>query len=443
LLDPSDELWAGGSADVRLRREEEMSAGADSVVVVGGGVIGLTCAYFLAKEGRQVTVLEKRAATMPNCSTGNAGMVVPSHFIPLAAPGVIGQGLRWMLKPESPFSLRPQANRSLWRWAWQFYRACAPARVEAAKLVLRDLSLTSREWFVRLRDRDGLSFGLEERGLLALCKTSEMLRHEAGMVAEGKALGIRAEVLDSRGVAELDPGIEMDIAGAVYFPQDCHLNPAVFRQELIRGLGEMGATISWCTDVTGIERDGDRLVAVRSGDREWRADAFVIAGGVWSDALSKHLGVRLPMQPGKGYSMTLTKPPQLPKICSLLMEARVAVTPMGETLRVGGTMEIGGREGVVNAGKLRGIVKSMPKYFPQFGVGDFAEQAVWTGLRPCTPDGLPYIGWCPGLTNTCVAAGHAMLGLSLAPVTGRVVSQLVTGVKPDADMGLLVPGRYR
>lgn len=419
-----------------------MSKQPQSVVVLGGGVIGLACGYFLAKAGVQVTMLERRAAGEPNCSTGNAGMVVPSHFTPLASPGVVGQGLRWMLKPESPFSLRPQLSPELWRWARQFCRACSPERADAAKPILRDLSLASRDLFVRLRDEEGLSFGLEERGLLALCRTSAMLAHESEQAAQGKPLGIASETLDAREVAKLEPGIELDVAGAVYFPQDCHLNPAVFRQELIRGLEKMGATLVWETDVTGVERSGNKLISLRSGSEEWRADAFVIAGGVWSAGLGKRLGVRLPLQPGKGYSMTLPAPPVLPAICALLMEARVAVTPMGSALRVAGTMEIGGREDVVNRRKLRGMTKAMPRYFPQFREADFENQAVWTGLRPCTPDGLPYLGWCPGLENTCIAAGHAMLGLSLAPVTGMIVRELLTGGEPGIDLRLLEPGRY-
>lgn len=419
-----------------------MSDSVNHVVVVGGGVIGLSCAYFLARAGREVTVLDQRSAQAPNCSTGNAGMVVPSHFIPLAAPGVIGQGLRWMFKRESPFSIRPSANPRLWQWARRFAQACRPDRVEAAKPILRDLSLASRDWFVRLSDTHGLDFGLEQRGLLALCKTSEMLAHESALVEEGRGLGIAAETLDARAVAALDPAVEMDVAGAVYFRQDCHLNPTVFRQELLRKLSEMGATVQWSIDVTRVEREGKRLRAVSDGTRHWEGDAFVLAGGVWSGVLGRQLGVQLPMQAGKGYSMTLTKPPQLPSICSLLMEARVAVTPMGETLRVGGTMEIGGREGVVHAAKLRGITQAMPTYFPAFGPGDFEGQPVWTGLRPCTPDGLPYLGWCPGFTNTCVAAGHAMLGLSLGPVSGAVIASLLTGEDPGIDLRLLEPGRY-
>ena len=414
-----------------------------SVVVVGGGVIGLGCAYFLARSGCEVTVLEGRSEESPNCSTGNAGMVVPSHFIPLAAPGVIGQGLRWMLRPESPFSIRPSAKPALWRWAWQFYRACTPSRVEAAMPVLRDLSLASRTLFERLADEEGLEFQLVRRGLLALCKREVTLRHEATLVDQGKALGINAEVLDSKAVSALDPGATMDVAGAVYFKQDCHLNPGAFRQELIRKLQEMGGKVQWESEVTSVERAGGRVHSVATaGGKAWQADVFVMAGGVWTTALEKQLGISLPMQGGKGYSMTLTSPPQLPGFCSLLMEARVAVTPMGKALRIGGTMEIGGKEGVINAAKLRGLTRSVPEYFPEFQASDFEGQEIWTGLRPCSPDGLPYLGKCPGLANTFIAAGHAMLGLSLSPISGWLICQMVTGETPDVDVALLEPGRY-
>lgn len=390
-----------------------------------------------------MTVLESRQAESPNCSTGNAGMIVPSHFIPLAAPGVISQGLRWMLKPESPFSIRPSASLALWKWAWQFYRACSSERVNAAKPILRDLSLGSRAWFERLAEEEGLEFPLVKRGLLALCKTEAMWRHESQMVDEGKALGIHADVLDAQAVASVDPSITMDVAGAVYFRQDCHLDPAGFRQELLRKLEDLGGTVVWECEATSIESKKGRLCAIRSADgKEWIADRYVLAGGVWTESLGKQLGVRLPMQPGKGYSMTLTKPPQLPELCSLLMEARVAVTPMGSRLRIGGTMEIGGREGVIHQAKVRGITKAVPQYFPAFQESDFDVQPLWTGLRPCSPDGLPFLGPCPGVENAYIAAGHAMLGLSLSPITGWLICQLVTGETPDVDLSLLDPGRY-
>jgi D-amino-acid dehydrogenase len=412
-------------------------------MVVGGGVIGLSCAYFLARSGCEVTVLEGRVMESPNCSTGNAGMVVPSHFIPLATPGVIGQGLRWMLKPESPFSIRPSAKLALWRWAWQFYRACSPSRVKAAKPILRDLSLASRTLFERLAEEEGLEFQLVQRGLLALCKKEETLRHESTVVDQGRVLGIDAEVLDSKAVNVLDPGVTMDVAGAVYFHQDCHLNPAAFRLELIRRLEEMGGKVHWESKVTGVEHAQGRVHSVSTADgNAWHADGFVMAGGVWTTTLGEQLGVSLPMQGGKGYSMTLTSPRQLPEICSLLMEARVAVTPMGGKLRIGGTMEIGGKEGVINEAKVRGITKSVPNYFPEFQASDFEGQETWTGLRPCTPDGLPYLGRCPGLANTFIAAGHAMLGLSLSPISGWLICQMVNGETPDVDVSLLDPGRY-
>lgn len=412
------------------------------VVVVGGGVVGLSCAYFLARAGIEVTVLDERPAEAPNCSTGNAGMVVPSHFIPLSAPGVMGQGLRWMLKPESPFAFRPSLSPTLWSWVWHFYRACHPKRVQAAKPVLRDLSLASREWFVRLRDEDGLEFGLETRGLLALCRTASRLEHECEMITEGRPLGIQGEKLSAEDVAKLEPGVEFDIAGAVYFPQDCHLDPAAFRQALRRKLEAMGATFHWETPVRVLERSPDRLEAVLSDHGSWKADAFVLAGGIQTTSLARHLGLRLPMQPGKGYSLTLQQPAALPKLCSLLMEARVAVTPMGRRLRVGGTMEIGGHEGTIHPAKLRGITQSLKQYYPQFQDTDFNEEPVWTGLRPCTPDGLPYLGPCPGLANTCIATGHAMLGLSLAPISGWCVQQHLCGHPVPMDSPLLAAGRY-
>ncbi len=415
-----------------------------SIIVIGGGVIGLASAYYLAKRGCSVTVLEQRGANEPNCSTGNAGMVVPSHFIPLAAPGIVGQGLRWMLDSESPFSFRSRLSLEQWLWLWRFWRSCTPARVERAKPLLSYLSLESRRLFAHLADQEGLSFGLQRRGLVMLCQERKTLKHESAISAQGKALGVRAETLNADEVAKLDPGIDMDIAGGVYFADDCHLNPGVFRRELIRSVEAMGGVVEWDVKDVRVIRQGDAICCVEGAGREYHADEYVIAGGVATTCLGRSLGLKLPMQPGKGYSMTLQDVPQVPELCSLLIEARVAVTPMAGGVRFGGTMEIGGEEHVINLRKVSGIIKSIPRYFPQYDESMFATDDIWTGLRPCTPDGLPFVGRSKTFKNLSVAAGHSMLGLSLAPVTGSLVAQILHDEKMPSgvDIGLLSPDRY-
>jgi D-amino-acid dehydrogenase len=413
------------------------------VVVMGGGLIGFSAAYQLLKRGLRVTVIERGSEADASCSTGNAGMVVPSHFVPLAAPGMIWKGIRWMFVPESPFAIRPRPSWELVSWGWKFYRASSPARVKRAMPVLRDMALRSRTLFTELAETEGFGFGLEKKGLLMLCKTREALGHEAEIVATAKSLGVDAELLDAEGVRAKDPAIQMDVIGGVYFAQDCHLDPARFLGDLRAQVKGLGGTIRWGAEVEGFRQSGAKVeAAVLKGGGEISGDEFVLCGGSWSPAVGKKLGINLPMQAGKGYSVTHPNPPALPSVCSLLNEARVAVTPMGGKLRIGGTMEIVGLDESVNRRRLNGILKSIGGYFPELADTDFSGLEVWKGLRPCSPDGMPYIGRARGRRNVVVATGHSMLGLSLAPVSGEMVADLITGAAIKYDMALLDPDRY-
>jgi D-amino-acid dehydrogenase len=415
---------------------------AKSVVIVGGGVIGLCVAYYARQQGHAVTLLERGAADHDCCSLGNAGMIVPSHFIPLAAPGMVAYGLRQLGNPESPFALRPRPSADLIRWGWKFWRASTLARVERAAPLLRDLNLMSRALYEEMADAWDNEFGLVKRGLLALCKTEARLHEEAEVAQQACRLGVPAEVLTPTEVATLEPGIRMDIAGAVYFPKDCHLSPMRLMATLTQRVREAGVKIVWSAEVTGWRTEAGRVRAAVTGQREYPADAFVLAGGAWSPEIVRGLGLRLPMQAGKGYSVLLENPKHLPEICFLLTEARVAVTPMGGALRFGGTMEVAGNDLAVNRRRVEGIFKSIPQYLPDFSAADFRGLPVWSGLRPCSPDGMPYIGPFTRYPNLIAATGHAMMGLSLAPVTGKLVAGLLSEQPPSLDISLLAPDRF-
>lgn len=412
-----------------------------SVIVLGAGVIGLNVALACARRGMKVTVLEQRPRDRDGCSFGNAGMVVPSHFTPLAAPGMVSLGLRWMWNPESPFYIRPRVDMDLFKWGWHFFKAATHARVAAATPILRDLGLLSRECFLRLDRELGLSLGLETRGLLMLCKTPHTLQEEAEMALKAQSLGMPAEVLDARGTAALDPAVTMDVCGSVYYPLDCHLSPARFMTALETDLTARGVDLRWQTEVTGFQTENQRLRSVQTTDGEMEADEVVLCSGVWSSAMVKSLGLSLTMQAGKGYSLTLETPRQLPAVCSICTEARLAVTPLGCALRVGGTMELTGRDESISPRRVRGIIKAFPQYFPAFKQEDFAEVKPWSGLRPVSPDGLPYLGRTKRWKNLTVATGHAMMGLSLAPASGEIVARLLCDEAPGVSINLLSPDR--
>jgi D-amino-acid dehydrogenase len=417
-------------------------ASSKEIVIVGGGVIGLCTAYYAAQRGHAVRIVERGGPDHDCCSLGNAGLVVPSHFIPLAAPGMVALGLRMMFNPESPFYVRPRLDPDLIRWAWKFYRAARPRRVARASPLLLDLNLASRRCFEELAQLTENRFGLEQRGLLMLCKTQKALEDESHLAESARRLGLQALTLSAEEAARLDPDVRMDIVGAVFFPQDCHLTPQRFVAELTRQLQKANVTFEWNTEATGWRVDHGRITALQTNRGERRAEAFVLAGGSWSPSLVRSLGMNLPIQAGKGYSLTLSRPRQLPSISSLLTEARVAVTPMGSSLRFGGTMELGGLDQSINPRRVDGIIRSVPRYFPDFEPNDFKEVPVWRGLRPCSPDGLPYVGPFRRYPNLYASTGHAMLGLSLGPITGQLLAEIVSGERPSIDIGLLDPNRY-
>lgn len=411
-------------------------------MIVGGGIIGLCAAYYASEAGFDVTVIERGPPTHDSCSLGNAGMICPSHFVPLAAPGMVELGLKMLPNPESPFALKPQFSTDWLSWNLKFVQHCTTAHVNRAAPLLRDLLLHSRKLYESLETDLPDSFGLEKRGLLMLCKTDEALTEEAHLAEQAKTLGVPAEVLTPDALAKLEPGVEFDVAGGVYFPLDCHLSPQRLVASLTNELIRRGATFLWNTEVTGFQKERDRITSVQTKSGDVSGDEFVLSGGAWTGEIARALSLNLPLLGGKGYSMTLNAPRELPKLCAILVEARVAVTPMGKTLRFAGTMELTGNDLTVNPARVRGIQKSIPKYFPSFAPEDFADKPVWSGLRPCSPDGLPYLGRTNKWENLLVAAGHAMLGISQGPVSGMLLAELLAKKTPSIDLSLLSPDRY-
>jgi D-amino-acid dehydrogenase len=412
------------------------------IVIIGGGVIGLCTAWYCRRAGHEVTLIERNSAVRDGCSFGNAGMIVPSHFVPLAAPGMVALGLKWMWNPASPFYIKPRLDPELLGWGWKFLRASTREHVDRAGPLLRDLSLASRALFEELHQVPGHAFGLVRNGLLMLCKTEHALREEAAMAEKGKQLGISAEVLDPDATARIEPGVRMDVAGSVYFPGDCHLSPSRFMAGLTQLLTDDGVRMLWNTAVRGWRQTRGAIQGVETTQGMIEGDEYVICGGSWSPSVAQGLRMKLPMQAGKGYSLTLDQPRQLPKLCAIFTEARVAVTPMGQSLRFGGTMEIAGLDESINPVRVRGIIDAVPRYYPDFRAEDFMGVSPWRGLRPCTPDGLPYVGRTRNYANLSVATGHGMLGLSLGPITGKLMARIISGEATEIDLALLNPDRY-
>jgi D-amino-acid dehydrogenase len=412
------------------------------VLIIGGGVVGLCSAHYLSERGFQVTVVDRDSPQRNGCSYGNAGLVVPSHFVPLAAPGMVALGLRCMWNPESPFYLKPRLSLELLNWGWKFWRAANRRQVERAGPLLRDLHLASRAAYEELVSELGPRVSLVKNGVLLLCATPHAWQEESRVAAMAQRLGLPAEVLDAQQTAKCDPHLQMNIVGSVLYSCDCHLTPGKLMETLQATLISRGVSFVWNTTIDQFHSRDSKIAAVSAGSNQLDAEEFVMCAGVWSDKLLRSVRLKMPMQAGKGYSLTLSNPPQLPRLPAILVEGRVAVTPMESTLRFGGTMELAGIETKINRARVRGIVKSALHYFPAFREADFAAVTPWCGLRPCTPDGLPYLGRSTTHDNLTIATGHAMMGISLAPITGKIVADLVAGVIPAFDLRLVSPQRF-
>jgi D-amino-acid dehydrogenase len=416
-------------------------SGRKRVVVIGAGVVGLCVAHYARQRGHEVVVVERERDGGDSCSLGNAGLVSPSHFIPLAEPSKIAKALTSFLDSRSPFYLRPRLDLDLVRWGLLFLRASTPARSARAAPMLRDLMVASRALHLELAAALGNAQQLATRGLLMLCRSQLGLDEEAQIARHAHALGIEAEVCTPARAAELDPGARMEIAGAVHYPGDAHLVPMRFVSALVDAL-RPGVAFQWRNEAMAWRSANGRVTALATTQGDVPGDEFVLAGGSWSPRLLRGLGVRLPLEAGKGYSLTHPSPRQLPRLPSVLCEASMAVTPMAGALRLAGTMEISGLGSRDLPERIRQLADGFVAYFPDFRAQDFRELVPWRGLRPCSADGLPYVGRLAGFENLTVATGHAMLGVTLAPITGELVAQLLSGEPPSLPLEPLSPNRY-
>lgn len=409
------------------------------ILVIGGGVVGVCSAYYLAAAGERVTIVE-RGEICSGCSSGNAGLVVPSHSIPLAAPGVLTKALRWMLDVQSPFYIRPRLDREFFSWLWRFRRACTETVMRRGIPVIRDLSRASAELYQQLASIHDLDFGYRQNGLLMLFRSragyEEGLK-EAELLQE---FGIGSTVLDSREIHQREPTVLPTIAGGVVFPEDAQLLPADFVRGLACECEKLGVRICPSTEVLKFETYGGRISTVTTTRGDFRPDQVVLAAGAWSPILTRELRTKLPMEAAKGYSVTVKRPATCPSIPLLLGEAKVAVTPMGKTLRFAGTLELAGLDLSVNVRRVDAMMQATRDYIS--GTENLEVTEIWRGLRACTPDGLPVIGRSNEFANLVVATGHAMIGMSIGPITGKLVSQLVLNEPPALDLTPLSLERF-
>ncbi|MBI3161708.1 MAG: FAD-dependent oxidoreductase [Chloroflexi bacterium] len=410
------------------------------VLIIGGGPVGLSCAYYILKSGRGVTLIDSKEIGKGSGS-GNAGHIVPSHVIPLAAPGVVTSAIKWMLDPaHSPFGMKVSLDSKYISWLLQFVMSCSEANVQRGIKPLNDLGRLSAKNFAQMVAEEKFKCAYQEMGLLHLFKTEKAFkdgRHEGEFMQKH---GVPVSVYDKATIHEVEPAALDDVIGGVHFTGDSHLDPAEFLRLLKERVRAMGCVMIENTPVTGFESAGGKVRVVRTGSGEFEAEHVILAAGAFTPSLARDLKLNVPIQPARGYSMTMSATTHMPRHALILGERRVAVSPMGGLLRFTGRLEVGNGSLAPNPVWIRRIENSAREYLRIDKTLDVKE--TWAGLRPTTPDGMPIIGYSPKHGNLILATGHAMLGLSLGPGTGQVVAELVNGRETAAELSPFGMGRF-
>lgn len=409
------------------------------VVIIGGGIIGLCSAYYLQKEGHQVIVIDKSNFTS-GASYVNAGYITPSHFISLAAPGMISKGLKWMFNPSSPLYIKPRLDYDFLKWAWAFKKSATASKVEKSIKPIKDINLLSRDLYEDIKSSNDFNFHYQRKGLLMCYKTDKVGEEEWKVGKRGVEEGLHVENLTAKDVEKIESKASLNIKGAVYYHSDAHMTPGDFMQQMLVYLKANGVVICKNENVVDIEVFKKGISKVITDKKELNCDEVILAAGSWSPLLAKKLGLKIPLQAGKGYRINVENETHI-TIPAILCEAKVAVTPMNGFTRFAGTMEIAGINHKINPVRVNSITNAAQAYYNNITITNEEKEKAACGLRPCTPDGLPYIGKSSKCNNLIVATGHAMMGWSLGPATGKLVSEIISNKKPSLDILPFHPDR--
>ena len=403
----------------------------DRVLVVGGGLIGAMCAWYLTDAGFSVTIVDRERYGAA-CSDGNSGYVCPSHVLPLCQPGAVQKTMRTLLQRNSPFAIKPRLSRHFASWFWKFMRQCNERQMWQTADATHSLLQASMGLYRELLTTENIECEWQERGLLfvydharefeAFAKTESAIRER---------FGLRGIPLDGQQLVELEPAIKPGFGGAWHYPDDCHLRADKLSAALRQRMEARGVTVLENTPVTGIAAENGRARAAQTKTGDLEADHFVVATGAMTPFLGKHLGFRVPIEPGKGYSITMSAPQNMPRHPMIFEDSHVAVTPLGKSYRIGSTMEFVGYDTSIHQRRLSLLTEAAKKYLHD-PLGETIE-STWFGWRPLTFDGKPIIDKSPALENVTIAAGHGMLGISGATGTGLLVRNFLAGEKPHID----------
>jgi D-amino-acid dehydrogenase len=408
------------------------------VAIVGGGSIGLTTALELARRGLKPVVFERAGDLLGSCSAGSAGLLSPAHSTPLATPGAVKEGVRYMARRDSPFSMRPRLG--LIPWLVRFMAAARSSKVTAGTDVLRELSLSSLELHEKLA-ADGLDTGLSARGALNIYETErafEAGKAEAGALAPA---GVESRVLSAEEARELEPALSDRVVGGVFYPDEAQCDPERFLTAVADAAVAEGALIRLRAEVFGLQTNGSRVEVVETALGDVKPRELVVANGAWTAQLSRAAGQPIPIQGGKGYHVDLERSDSDPSVPVYMQEARCIATPFDDRLRLSGTLQLTGLD--MRLDRIRAMATLEAGGRTLRGISRSRMTEVWRGIRPCAPDGLPVIGRPARIQNIVFATGHAMKGLHLAPATASLVADLLTGREPMLDLEPFSPDRFR
>jgi D-amino-acid dehydrogenase len=411
------------------------------VLVVGGGIIGVACAWELAQRGLSVTLIDKRQIGH-GCSYGNAGWITPCFALPLPMPGMLLKSIHWLCDPDSPLYIKPRPSWLLATWLWRFLRSMNRQLAQQSITALVALSKHSLQTYRQLAADPSSDFGFQQKGLLIVANTA------AGLDAAVREMHLVApHGVDGRGLSEaevrgLEPAVTGEpITGGVVFPGEAHVDPLKTVWTIHDRCVALGATILPQTELVSLEVSPRRIARAVTTRGTITADRYVLATGAWSHEIAGTLGLNVPVLSGKGYSIITESFEPAPRMPILLIEKKVAVTPMGHHTKLAGTLELVGTDESITARRVEAIVRGARQFLNVPETPKIVE--LWRGLRPCTPDGVPIIGRSTKFENLFLATGHQMLGLQTAPATGRLLADLVEGASPFLDPAPFAPGRFR
>lgn len=401
--------------------------------------MGLCSAYYLQKEGHQVTIVDQSNLN-GGASYVNAGYLSPSHVITLSAPGVMKQGIKWMFDKSSPLYIKLRLDPDFLQWAWSFNKSCNQKHVDKSAPVIRDIAVLSQELYAAISDTEKFTSHYEKKGLLMLCQTEKALEEEVKIANLASELGLKAKEVNVNEIKQLEPNIEINTIGAAYFECDHHTTPQEFMTEMKAYLKNAGVTFLTNEKVVDLEVSNGIISSIQTDKQTIKADEFVLTAGAWSPILTQKLGLKLLLQAGKGYRIDTKRPTKI-TIPAILSEPRVGITPMNGFTRFAGTMEIAGINHAINKTRVDAIANAAKKYYPSIELTQEEKEAAACGLRPVSPDGLPYIGKSKKCKNLTIAAGHAMMGWSMATATGKLVSEVISEQKLSLDVTSFHPDR--